>query len=71
MSAVDYKAYATREAAVVLDESGIVSGAGTFGMNRDELLTLMAMCWLQGANYGSHETLALIEADFQRVRAEL
>jgi hypothetical protein len=69
VSVVDYKAHATREAAVVLDECD--SAIYFPGVSRDVILTLMAACWLQGANYGSHETLALIEADFQRVRAEL
>ena len=68
MSEQDWKARAEREAAALLDSAGLY---GTWQLSRDSLITLVAAGWLQGANLGSHETLAAVEMAFERVQAEL
>jgi hypothetical protein len=64
---LDWKARAEREAAALLDEMDIDQAAVT----RDMLVALLAIAWVQGVNLGSHETLALVETSFDRMRAEL
>jgi hypothetical protein len=64
-----WKARAEREAAAILAQAdfGPGSGASTY----PTLVALVAIGWLQGANYGTHETLAHAEAAFDRLRESL
>jgi hypothetical protein len=57
---------AAREAAAILDGHGLVQA-----FNRDTLISLLSVAWLQGVNYGSHETLASAEQAFDRLRETL
>jgi hypothetical protein len=66
---VDWKARAEREAAAILANTGYVYGLT--GATRDSLTALLACAWLQGFNLGSHETIAMAEDGFARLRAEL
>jgi hypothetical protein len=50
----------------MLDGAGLVQA-----FNRDALVALLAVAWLQGVNYGSHDTLAHAEAAFDRLRESL
>ena len=61
-----WKARAEREAAAILDGYGLVAA-----FNRDTLIGLLAVAWLQGTIYGSHETLAHAEQAFDRIRETL
>lgn len=72
-AAPDWQARANREAAAILAETGF-----TFGterpvciVNRDELLSLLAIAWMQGTILGSHETLGHAERAFDRMRDAL
>lgn len=63
----DWKARAEREAAAIIAAAlpnALVSEYPT-------MVSLVAIGWLQGANYGSHETLALTEDAFDALRAAL
>jgi hypothetical protein len=62
----DWPGRARREAAAVLDGCELVSP-----YHRDTLVSLLAVAWLQGVNYGSHDTLAHAEAAFDRLRESL
>jgi len=63
-----WKARAEREAAAILDEIG----AGYVqAFNRDTLLGLLAIAWMQGTIFGSHETLSQAEQAFDRLRESL
>ena len=62
----DWKARAEREAAAILAETD----AGPHE-SYERLVALLAVAWLQGVNYGSHDTLAQVEASFTRMAAEL
>jgi len=62
----DWQARARREAAAMLDGYGLVTA-----FNRDTLIGLLAVAWLQGTIYGSHETLAHAEQAFDRMRESL
>jgi hypothetical protein len=59
----DWNARARREAAAILDECG---ADYVQAFNRETLLGLLAIAWLQGVNLGSHETLAAAEVAFTR-----
>lgn len=59
---------ARREAAAILDELG---ASYVLAFNRDTLIGVLAVAWLQGVNYGSHDTLAHAEAAFDRLRESL
>lgn len=66
----DWQGRARREAAAILDESGVVwQGVGI--TSRDELLGMLAIAWLQGTIYGSHRTLSSAERAFDRLRDAL
>ena len=39
--------------------------------NYNTMVTLVALGWLQGANYGDHERLSLVEDAFDELRAAL
>ena len=67
MSGIDWQARARREAAA------IIAGAlpDVTGRTYEAFVSLVAIGWLQGVNYGSHETLAAAEEAFDRARAEL
>lgn len=68
MDKPDWAARARMEAAAILAET-------TPGVPVDDryptLIALVAMGWLQGANYGSHEALGLLEDAFPRLQADL
>jgi hypothetical protein len=64
----DWKARAEREAAAILDECGATYAQA---FNRNTLVTLLGIAWLQGSIYGSHETLASAETAFDRLRDAL
>lgn len=63
----DWQARARREAAAILDECQ----ARVAGESYQALVGLVAIGWLQGVNYGTHATLADVEAGFERLQAEL
>lgn len=63
---IDWQARARREAAAMLDGYGLVTA-----FNRDTLIGLLAVAWLQGTIYGSHETLSLAEQAFDTMRETL
>lgn len=72
----DWKARAEREAAAILDESGywFVPGGVRNAAEREtrgRLIVLLAVAWLQGTIYGSHETLAQAEQGFEQLRDAL
>ena len=68
----DWKGHAEREAAAILSEVGMYHGDY---IPRDvqypTVVTLMAIAWLQGTNYGSHETLTAVEDGFDGLKAAL
>jgi hypothetical protein len=64
----DWQARARREAAAILDECG---ASYVQAFNRDRLVGLLAIAWLQGVNLGSHETLTRAEVAFENVRDAL
>lgn len=68
MSSIDWKARAEREAAAILDET---MRPGSMPLSRDTLVSLLAVAWMQGTIYGSHETLAEAERGYTRLRAAL
>jgi hypothetical protein len=59
---------ARREASAVLAGAECVRN-GFYSY--DDLVTLCAVSWLQGANYGAHETLSLSEEAFDALKASL
>lgn len=63
----DWKARAEREAAAILAEYPFVTGM----LSYDNLVSLLALAWMQGVNLGSHETLARVEEGFEEMRATL
>jgi hypothetical protein len=65
----DWKGRAEREAAAILAETdfGPGSGASTY----PTIVTLVAIGWLQGANYADHHRLAAVEDAFDELRAAL
>jgi hypothetical protein len=67
----DWQGRARREAAAILDETGVVFDQRVGIVSRDELVSILAIAWLQGVNLGSHETLAAAEVAFENVRAAL
>ena len=67
VTSVDWKARAEREAAAIIAGMDAV----TLPLTRDEIVSVLAVAWLQGVNYGSHETLADVEQGFERLRASL
>lgn len=67
MSEVDWRARARREAAAILSEVGHCGPDVSY----DTLVGLLAMAWLQGVNFGSHETLATVEQTFLTWKAAL
>jgi hypothetical protein len=64
-----WRARAIREAAAMVDGSELTGYRGI--ITRDLLVSLLAVAWLQGVNYGSHDTLAHAEAAFDRLRESL
>ncbi len=65
MSEQDWKARAEREAAAILAETGY------YTFDRTNMISLLAIAWLQGANYSDHRTLSAIEDAFDELRASL
>lgn len=61
----DWKARAEREAAAIIAEAYPQTG------NYDLLVKLVAIGWLQGANYADHVTLDRMDAAFHELRASL
>jgi glutathione S-transferase len=61
----DWTRRAEREAAALIDASGVLAG------DRPSLLTLVAAAWLQGAILGGHEFLAGAEVSFEQMQARL
>lgn len=73
----DWKARAEREAAAIIAE-GVPSRPLADRLNNvplavtyQDLVSLVALGWLQGANYGDHARLTLIEDAFDELRASL
>ena len=54
------------EAQAILASTGI-----TRSVSFDDLVTMMAVAWLQGVDLGSHETLAEVERAFSNMREAL
>jgi len=65
MESSDWEARSRREAAAIIQETG------AYGLDYKLLMDFMAIAWLQGANYGSHNTLHKAEAAFQRLQEDL
>jgi hypothetical protein len=63
-----WKARAQREAAVIISEARAVPD-DFFAYER--LLALVAIGWLQGANFGSHDTLGRMDQAFDGLRTVL
>lgn len=63
----DWKARATREAAAIVDGRGVNATGSTY----DLLIRFVALGWLQGYDYGSHEALSKSEDAFARLMEEL
>jgi hypothetical protein len=64
----DWQGRAHREATAVVTEANCVRD-GYFSYA--ELVLLVAIGWLQGVNYGSHETLRQAEDAFDALKASL
>jgi hypothetical protein len=62
-----WKARATREAAAIIAEAMPSTSLQAYS----ELVTLVAVGWLQGANYGAHDSLNDAELAFESLRASL
>lgn len=69
----DWKARAEREAAAIIAEAQTGSAVWPDGsvVSYANLVSLVALGWLQGANYGDHARLSLIEDAFDELRASL
>lgn len=64
----DLAGHARREAAEVI-AGAMDKTSGTYSW--PDLVTLCAIAWLQGANYGGHESLRLLEDALDEVKASL
>jgi hypothetical protein len=64
----DWLGHARREATIVLTQAECVRN-GFYSY--DDLVSLVAIGWLQGVNYGSHETLRQAEDAFDALKASL
>lgn len=64
-SADDWQGRARREAVAILEGEHIHRS-----VSWDDLVSLMAIAWLQGVSLGSHETLNAAEQAFARFREE-
>jgi hypothetical protein len=71
VSEQDWKARAEREAAAILTESDYARDMNVRPATYPTLVTLVAIGWLQGANYADHRTLSAIEDAFDELRASL
>lgn len=67
MTADEWRHRAYAEVQAILSADGIPHRTVHF----DDLVSLMAIAWLQGVNLGSHETLVEAERAFERVREDL
>lgn len=65
-AAPDWQGRAEREAAALLDGLDV-----SYVWDREVLVQMLAIAWLQGVNLGCHETLAMAEGAFDRMRAAL
>ena len=67
MTADEWRSRASREAAA------IIAGAypNTSVENYPAMIDLVAIGWLQGVSYGTHETMRDAEAAFDRLREDL
>lgn len=66
MTDTDWSARARREAAAIIAEADLHRRT-----DYAELVSLVAIGWLQGVNYGTHDTLALAEDAFARLAEDL
>jgi hypothetical protein len=62
-----WKARARREAAAIIAEAM----PNVAMQDYSRVVTLVAVGWLQGANYGAHDAVALMDEAFAGMRAEL
>lgn len=67
MTSDEWKHRAYAEVHAIISADGIGQRSVAF----DDLVTLMAIAWLQGVDLGCHETLADAERAFENLRAEL
>ena len=67
MEQPDFGGIATREAAAILDGSGISMDA----LARDTLVSLLKIAWYNGAIYGEHRALGHMEDARRKAAAEL
>jgi hypothetical protein len=67
MTATDWAARARREASAILAQALPTSSTEDYAL----MVGLVAVGWLQGVNYGSHETLTIAEDAFRRLQADL
>jgi hypothetical protein len=66
MTETDWAAQARREASAILAQA-LPTTSDDYAL----MVGLVAIGWLQGVNYGSHETLTIAEDAFRRLRADL
>jgi hypothetical protein len=63
----DWQGHATREAAAIVAEA--IPNTSLEGYST--IVTLVAIGWLQGVNYGAHTTLNSAELAFERLKADV
>ena len=64
----DWKARAEREASAIVDELGVPWG---LPLSREHVVSMLAIAWLQGTDFGTHSTLHEVAQAFEKARAEL
>lgn len=67
VTADEWRHRAEREAAAIIAEAIPNTSLG----NYSTVVTLVAIGWMQGCNFGHHETLTIMEETFDQMRAEL
>jgi hypothetical protein len=66
----DWSARARREAAAIIAEAEPTAHLRPTS-DYDRLVTLLAACWIQGANYGAHEGIEAMGEAFRELKADL
>lgn len=66
-----WKARAEREASVILAQTSYDRELTVRPATYPTLVSLLAIAWLQGANFGAHDTLGRFDQAFDRLRESL
>ena len=66
VTADEWRHRAEREAAAILAEAAVGRS-----QSYEDVLSLVAVGWLQGVSLGQHETLQEVNRAFERIREEL